>query len=28
MDDSGYITQLKQQRSKKMIALVSTVTLW
>jgi len=27
MDDSGYITQLKQQRSKKMLVLVSTVTM-
>ena len=27
-DDSGYITQLKQQKSKKVIVLVSTLTMW
>ena len=27
-DDSGYITQLKQQKSKKVISLVSTLTMW
>jgi len=27
-EDSGYITQLKQQKSKKVILLVSTLTMW
>jgi len=27
-DDSGYIIQLKQQKSKKVILLVSTLTMW